>query len=189
MSPPVIQPSLTLSILNPEQLLHGSEPQHRFDIAGGTIGSQGTWQLHDRQTHILPVHCEIAWHEGHFCIIDHSGKSFMNGSDTGLLSGTFIRLRHNDRLHIGTYQIAIRLFNEDAVRPEHCAAKNPLTALLTTQLCPLQALGTPMTDTSRFLQPVTTAPVDELDPLALLDRAAEARIDPAIARIFGKEAR
>ncbi|CAB5658231.1 Uncharacterised protein [Pseudomonas putida] len=30
-------------------------------------------------------------------------------------------------------------------------------------------------------------PVDELDPLAYLDRAAQARVDPAIVEIFGKE--
>lgn len=87
MSTNVLSPSVTLTVLNPEKLLHGSEPRHRFDRAGGSIGSQGAWRLHDRGVRILPVHCEIGWHEGHFCIIDHSGKSFMNGSDTQLLSG------------------------------------------------------------------------------------------------------
>ncbi|MEE9945152.1 MAG: hypothetical protein PBV00_12600 [Pseudomonas asiatica] len=82
MSTNVLSPSVTLTVLNPEKLLHGSEPRHRFDRAGGSIGSQGAWRLHDRGVRILPVHCEIGWHEGHFCIIDHSGKSFMNGSDT-----------------------------------------------------------------------------------------------------------
>ncbi|HDS1818338.1 TPA: hypothetical protein QEM96_002997 [Pseudomonas putida] len=189
MNTRVLSPWLTLSILNPEQLLHGSEPQHRFDIAGGTVGSHGTWRLHDRQALILPVHCEITWHEGHFCIIDHSGKCCMNGSDTALLPGKLICLKHNDRLQIGDYQIAIHLLNEDEVTPEQHAAKNPLSELLTTQLCPLQALGTPVTDTLKFLQPTQATPADELDPLALLDRAAQGRIDPAIAHIFGKEAR
>ncbi|CAB5630321.1 FHA domain-containing protein [Pseudomonas asiatica] len=109
MSTNVLSPSVTLTVLNPEKLLHGSEPRHRFDRAGGSIGSQGAWRLHDRGVRILPVHCEIGWHEGHFCIIDHSGKSFMNGSDTQLLSGTPVRLRHNDRLQMGDYQIAIHL--------------------------------------------------------------------------------
>ncbi|UQB79308.1 hypothetical protein KI429_06730 [Pseudomonas shirazica] len=91
MSTNVLSSSVTLTVLNPEKLLHGSEPRHRFDRAGGSIGSQGAWRLHDRGVRILPVHCEISWHEGHFCIVDHSGKSFMNGSDTQLLSGTRTR--------------------------------------------------------------------------------------------------
>ncbi|MBA6112266.1 FHA domain-containing protein [Pseudomonas asiatica] len=120
MSTNVLSPSVTLTVLNPEKLLHGSEPRHRFDRAGGSIGSQGAWRLHDRGVRILPVHCEIGWHEGHFCIIDHSGKSFMNGSDTQLLSGTPVRLRHNDRLQMGDYQIAIHLGEDEERQPATC---------------------------------------------------------------------
>ncbi|WP_313644752.1 hypothetical protein [Pseudomonas sp.] len=72
MSTNVLFPSLTLTVLNPETLLHGSEPQHRIDKAGGTLGTQATWRLHDREDRILPLHCEIRWHEGHFCIIDQA---------------------------------------------------------------------------------------------------------------------
>ncbi|MBO2891338.1 FHA domain-containing protein [Pseudomonas asiatica] len=128
MSTNVLPSSITLTVLNPEKLLQGSEPRHRFDRAGGSIGSQGAWRLHDRGVRILPVHCEIGWHEGHFCIIDHSGKSFMNGSDSQLLSGTPIRLRHNDRLQMGDYQIAIHL-GEDEVEPEPHTGRDPLCEL------------------------------------------------------------
>ncbi|WP_063914939.1 FHA domain-containing protein [Pseudomonas sp. p21] len=188
MSTNVLSPGITLSVLNPEKLLHGSEPRHRFDRAGGSIGSQGDWRLHDRGARIFPVHCEIGWHEGHFCIIDHSGKSFMNGNDTELLSGTPIRLRHNDRLQMGDYQIAIHLLSEDEKEPEQHASRNPLSELrVTPQMCPLQVLGAPTTDLSGPLRPAAPGPVDELDPLAYLDRAAQARVDPAIVEIFGKE--
>lgn len=187
MSTNVLSPSVTLTVLNPEKLLHGSEPRHRFDRAGGSIGSQGAWRLHDRGVRILPVHCEIGWHEGHFCIIDHSGKSFMNGSDTQLLSGTPVRLRHNDRLQLGDYQIAIHL-GEDEEEPEPHTGRHPLSELGINQLmCPLQVLGVPITDIAGFFQASMPGPVDELDPLAYLDRAAQARVDPAIVEIFGKE--
>lgn len=190
MSTNVLQPGITLAVLNPEKLLHGSEPQHRFDKAGGSVGSQGTWRLHDGKARILPVHCQVSWHEGHFCVIDHSGESFMNGSDAPLLSGTHIRLRHNDRLQIGEYQVAIRLCHEsegEGDSQQH-AANDPLSQLqLKQQMCPLQVLGTPATDLLSFLGAAQAASADERDPLAYLEKAAAARVDPAIAEIFGKE--
>ncbi|MFK0310274.1 FHA domain-containing protein [Pseudomonas sp. NPDC090233] len=189
MSTHVFSPSITLSVLNPEILLHGNEPLRCFDRAGGSIGSQGTWLLNDRKAGILPVHCEVGWHEGYFCIVDHSGKSFMNGSDTALPSDTPIRLKHNDRLQVGDYHIAIRLFSMDEQRPEHSGATNPLSALQgTQQVCPLQVLGKPVTDIVNVHRTPMLEP-DERDPLAYLDRAAHARVDPAIAEIFGEEAR
>lgn len=192
MSTNVLFPSLTLTVLNPETLLQGSEPQHRIDKAGGTLGTQATWRLHDREDRILPLHCEIRWHEGHFCIIDHSSKSYMNGSDTALLSGTPIRLKHNDRLQIGDYQIAIRLCDKDEPeeKSELHSANNPLSALQASEcLCPLQALGAPTGATLRIFHLPEHEPIDEIDPQAYLDRAAQARIDPAIAEIFGREMR
>ena len=190
MSPHVPSPNLTLAVINPENLLHGSEPQHRFDKAGGTLGTEATWRLHDRDARILPVHCEISWHEGHFCIIDHSGNSYMNGCGTALLSDTPVRLRHNDKLQIGDYRIAIRLCSEDEEKPEPLSANNPLSALQSTQrLCPLQVLGTPATDELAMFQALKPVPMDELDPQAYLDRVAQARVDPSIAEIFGKERR
>lgn len=193
MSTNVLSPSITLVILNPEKLHHGTEPQHRFDSAGGTLGRQGAWQLHDRESRILPAHCEIRWHEGHFCLIDHSGSSFMNGNDTALISGTPIRLRHDDRLQIGDYQIAIHLLGHDETKrmPQlHTAYdKDPLSEQrMMHQHCPLQVLGVPTNGLFNSVHTREPKPLDELDPLAYLDRAAQARIDPEIARIFGKEA-
>jgi len=190
MSTQVLLPSITLTVLNPQRLLHGSEPLHRFDRAGGTIGGQGTWRLHDREARILPVHCEILWHEGHFCVIDHSGNSFMNSSDTVLLPGTRIRLRHNDRLQIGDYHIAIRLLSVDEQTPGQSGAHNPLSPLQSKQaMCPLQVLGALVTQTVSVHHARAPEAADERDPLAYLDRAAHARIDPAIAEIFGEEVR
>ena len=192
MSTNVPSLGLTLCVLNPQTLLHGSEPQHRFDKAGGTLGTQGTWRLHDREGRMLPVHCEIRWHEGHFCIIDHSAKSYMNGSDTALPSGTPIRLRHNDRLRIGDYQIAICLRDEDEAgeKPELHSANNPLSALQAKQRqCPLQVLGASTTDALGLFQAPEPEHTDELDPQAYLDRVSQSRIDPSIAEIFGKGVR
>lgn len=190
MNTNVLQPGITLAVLNPEKLLHGNEPHHRFDKAGGTVGSQGTWRLHGGKARILPVHCQVSWHEGHFCVIDYSGESFMNGSDAALLSGTHIRLRHNDSLLIGEYQVVIRLCHASEDDPQQHAANDPLSQLrLKQQVCPLQALGSPAPALLGFLGAPQAAPADERDPLAYLEKAAAARVDPAIAEIFGKGAR
>lgn len=67
--------------------------------------------------------------------------------------------------------------------------KDPLSAQrMMHQHCPLQVLGVPTNGLFNSVHTREPKPLDELDPLAYLDRAAQARIDPEIARIFGKEA-
>lgn len=176
---------ITLAILNPDRLLHGSEPLHHFTRAGGSIGSRGSWQLQDGQARILHVHCEIGWHEGEFCIVDHSGTSFINDSDTPLQAGIRVRLKSHDRLRIAEYLIGVSLLRRDDCNPAAMANNGVLAELQeTAQSCPLQVLGTAPIDPLCFLQAAAPETSDELDPLALLERAAQNRIDPAIAALF-----
>ena len=63
--------TLTLSITNLDQLQHNVTGRHQFDCTGGTIGSaSATWRINDREQTVAPIHCEIRWIEGSFCVID-----------------------------------------------------------------------------------------------------------------------
>lgn len=98
--------NLNLVIGNPAQLLHGYLPSHRFDRSGGSIGSGACdWPLLDRRRTVHRNHCEIRFMEGHFCVIDHSGKTYINGHDRPLRPHAAVCLNDGDSLQIGAYQI------------------------------------------------------------------------------------
>ena len=102
--------NLTLVISNPAQLLHGHVPTHRFDRKGGSIGSStGDWRLRDRSHRVHPQHCQVLWHEGHFCVIDQCGHTYVNGHDLPLGRGTTVRLSEGDFLQIGAYRVIAHL--------------------------------------------------------------------------------
>jgi len=109
--------TLTLSITNREQLQHDGTARHQFECAGGTIGSAGaTWLINDREHTVAPIHCEIRWIEGGFCVIDRCRRTYLNGSLESLAPLTARRLQEGDRLHIGAYQLQVQLSQTD-VRP------------------------------------------------------------------------
>ncbi|NER60167.1 FHA domain-containing protein [Pseudomonas sp. MAFF212428] len=78
-------PGLTLAISNPAKLMHGCTAYHRFTRQGGSLGGQQCdWHLQDRAQRIHPRHCEVCWREDGFCVIDHSGQTYLNGNDLSL---------------------------------------------------------------------------------------------------------
>lgn len=94
--------TLTVSIINLDQLRHGVIARHRFDCKGGTIGSgQTSWQLDDPNQSVAPIHCEIRWIEGSFCVIDHCQRTYLNGSATSLGAYPPRRLLEGDQLRVG----------------------------------------------------------------------------------------
>ncbi|UST61905.1 type VI secretion system lipoprotein TssJ [Pseudomonas moraviensis] len=115
---------LTLVINNPAQLLHGYLPLHRFGPQGGSIGSAAVdWRLEDRQNSVQRNHCDIRVIEGRFCVIDRSGRTYVNGHDLPLGRHVAISLNDGDRLQIGAYQIAVQL-------GEHAPGQHSLDELL-----------------------------------------------------------
>ncbi|MBI6556610.1 type VI secretion system lipoprotein TssJ [Pseudomonas sp. LY-1] len=101
---------LTLVINNPAQLLHGYLPLHRFGPQGGSIGSAAVdWRLEDRHNSVRPNHCDIRVIEGRFCVIDRSGRTYVNGHELPLERHVAISLNDGDRLQIGAYQVAVQL--------------------------------------------------------------------------------
>jgi type VI secretion system VasD/TssJ family lipoprotein len=115
---------LTLVINNPAQLLHGYVPLHRFGPQGGSIGSTAVdWRLEDRHNSVRPNHCDIRVIEGRFCVIDRSGRTYVNGHDLPLERHVAISLNDGDRLQIGAYQVAVQL-------GEHAPGQHSLDELL-----------------------------------------------------------
>ena len=107
--------TLTLSITNLDQLQHNVTARHQFDCTGGTIGSaKATWQINDRDQTVAPIHCEIRWIEGSFCVIDRCQRTYLNDSLHSLGSLTARRLLEGDQLRIGAYRLRAQLALADA---------------------------------------------------------------------------
>lgn len=175
-------PSITLVVTNPGRLMHGCKASHRFGSDGGTLGSQAGWRLFDREQRINPLHCEICWHEGSFCIIDHCGETYMNGSDLSLTPGHRVRLKADDSLQVGDYLITAYL-DAGATAGDRHVSQYSMTELLNDNACPLEVLSQPF---DQPLQPLLESPAcyDELDPLVSLNNATQALADPVCADLF-----
>jgi len=107
-----MQERIYLTITNPGQLLPDIIPRIDFDQSGGTIGSKGAnWSLSDIKHRIAPIHCEIQWVEGSFCLIDRSGQTYLNNSTESLGISHIAQLNDGDIIGIGPYRI-LAYFNE-----------------------------------------------------------------------------
>ncbi|MEJ5861952.1 FHA domain-containing protein [Pseudomonas farsensis] len=107
--------TLTLSICNLQQLQHGVIARHRFGRRGGTIGSDGAhWLLNDSAGLVAPVHCEIRWLEGRFCIIDRCSRTYLNEEPVCVGERSPRSLREGDVLRIGPYRVQVRFPSEHA---------------------------------------------------------------------------
>ncbi|ACT07626.1 FHA domain containing protein [Dickeya chrysanthemi Ech1591] len=109
---------LTLVVLNSEQLDINSQVQHRFDHRGGTLGAseKDQWQLRDRLGAVLPEHARIELQDGHFCVCDLSGQTFINGALSPIGRDRRVRLDHGDELVIGPFRLGVYL--EDPAREQ-----------------------------------------------------------------------
>ncbi|WEK28025.1 MAG: FHA domain-containing protein [Candidatus Pseudomonas phytovorans] len=170
--------TVTLSISNLDQLQHDVNARHRFDHKGGTIGSgRATWRINDRDEAIAPIHCEIRWIEGSFCVIDHCHRTYMNDSSTSLGSLPPRRLVDGDQLCIGAYRLQVRhaqdlagthslagLFNPECRTLDSLIAEEPATPWRVRPCAPQAAVE---------ICSVFKAAMGN-DPLAALDAAADA---------------
>lgn len=103
--------TLTLVVLNSEQLDINSQVQHQFDLRGGTLGAseKDQWQLRDRLGAVLPEHARIEVVDGHFSLCDLSGQSFINGSLSPIGRDRKVILSHGDELVIGPFRLGVYL--------------------------------------------------------------------------------
>ncbi|MBJ9978453.1 FHA domain-containing protein [Pseudomonas sp. S75] len=107
--------TLILSITNLDQLQHNVTARHEFDRSGGTVGSAGaTWLIDDREHGVAPIHCEIRWIEGSFCVIDRCERTYLNDNLESLRARSPRRLREGDRLDVGAYRLLAELSHADS---------------------------------------------------------------------------
>jgi type VI secretion system protein ImpI len=163
--------TLILSITNLDQVLHNVTARHEFDRAGGTVGSAGaTWLINDREQGVAPVHCEIRWIEGGFCVIDRCGHTYLNDNLDSLGPQSPRRLLEGDRLRVGAYRVLAQLSQADA---------RSLEELLNAELRVLDRLILDTPAQRCLLKPTAAPEVAEIcsvfdpgmgnDPLAALD--------------------
>ncbi|MEX2476136.1 type VI secretion system-associated FHA domain protein TagH [Marinobacter sp.] len=103
--------SLTLQINNPTAVGSGLLPKHEFTAAGGSIGtaSNDTWQLSSHRTGAVPGHAEVRLIDGVFCLIDRSGRTYINSASQPIGRGRRARLKSGDVITIGRYRIRAEL--------------------------------------------------------------------------------
>ncbi|MFK0092379.1 FHA domain-containing protein [Pseudomonas sp. NPDC090592] len=107
--------TLTLSIINLDQVQHNVTARHEFARAGGTVGSAGAvWLINDREQSVAPIHFEICWIEGSFCVIDRCGRTYLNDNQGSLGTLSARRLLEGDQLRVGAYRLLVQLSQEDA---------------------------------------------------------------------------
>ncbi|MCU6243939.1 type VI secretion system-associated FHA domain protein TagH [Enterobacter asburiae] len=102
---------LSLLVINSAQLEGDSQVQHYFGPEGGTLGSsdQDDWQLRESIGSVLPGHARIEVIDGHFCLHDQSGHTFINGSGSPVGGDRLVRLNAGDELTVGPFQIRVSL--------------------------------------------------------------------------------
>lgn len=96
-------------IINVRSLEAGLLAKVSFDELGGIIGSgsEANWYLKDQNQLIQPIHCEIDFIDGSFCVKDVSGETFMNSSNMPLGKNNYARLVNEDEIKIGDYEIRV----------------------------------------------------------------------------------
>ncbi|STA81100.1 type VI secretion system-associated FHA domain protein TagH [Citrobacter koseri] len=102
---------LSLLVINSAQLEGDSQVQHHFGPEGGTLGAsdQDNWQLRESIGSVLPGHARIDVIDGHFCLHDQSGQTFINGSGSPVGGDRHVRLSPGDELTVGPFQIRVSL--------------------------------------------------------------------------------
>ncbi|BFM48466.1 type VI secretion system-associated FHA domain protein TagH [Marinomonas sp. THO17] len=103
------QKELNLIVVNVASLEVGLSAKSSFNVKGGMIGSNSNldWHLIDKDKTISPVHAEILYKDGAFCIKDISGKTYVNYSEMPLGYDKLARLSDGDMIQIGDYEIRV----------------------------------------------------------------------------------
>lgn len=129
----VQQQTLRLRIDNPTAVSGVVNATHAFDRAGGSIGSAAsdTWQLSGRRSGVVAGHAEIRWLDGDFCLIDRSGRSFINSARQPVGRGRRARLSPGDVIRLGRYQlVADAADSPEGEAPDHSLVDGPEETLM-----------------------------------------------------------
>ncbi len=104
-----IKGRLYMEVINAHQCGPGTEAGHWFERSGGTLGSgaQDRLQLPAAGGAVRPAHASICWRDGRFCLIDHSGRTFINAASLPVGEGRRAALRTGDEISIGPFRLRV----------------------------------------------------------------------------------
>ncbi|MDE9442225.1 type VI secretion system-associated FHA domain protein TagH [Xenorhabdus bovienii] len=134
------QPTLSLRVLNSEQLESGRSASCLFSAQGGTVGSSEShlWSVQDQQGNIHPSQFSVQWRDGAFCLQVLAEPVQINNAALTPQS-SLIRLQQGDQIKAGNLSIKIHISFSDADRvdpstisPESLVSSysNPLDAMM-----------------------------------------------------------
>lgn len=100
------QPSLSLQIMNGNELESGRAAKCLFTTEGGDIGHTEMcyWSVQDNKQSIDEKACSVVWRDGIFCLQIHTRSLQLNQAPVTQSAG-LIRLRQGDEIGIGTLRI------------------------------------------------------------------------------------
>lgn len=106
--------NLKLVVSNPTQVASGSTREHVFGVSGGSIGSaeSDTWRLSSHRTGAAHGHAEVRFLDGVFCLIDRSGRTYINSGTQPVGRGRRARLKSGDVITIGRYQLKAEVVDQ-----------------------------------------------------------------------------
>ena len=104
-----IKKRLYMEVINAHQGGPGMVSGHCFEQSGGTLGSGAGDQLRLPAVRgaVRPGHAEICWRDGRFCLIDHSGRTFINAATVPVGQGRRAALRTGDEIGIGPFRLRV----------------------------------------------------------------------------------
>jgi type VI secretion system protein ImpI len=107
--------NLRLVVSNPTQVASGAAREHVFGVSGGSIGSaeSDTWQLSSHRTGAAHGHAEVRFVDGGFCLIDRSGRTYINSGTQPVGRGRRARLKSGDVITIGRYQLKAGMLGQE----------------------------------------------------------------------------
>ncbi|GHC16192.1 type VI secretion system-associated FHA domain protein TagH [Aidingimonas halophila] len=103
--------AVTLVVINGECLEGRSTSSHVFSEDGGRLGSgqADDWLLQDPEGKVQTRHAEILLIDGRFCLIDRSGRTFINHATLPIGRDRRVALREGDELAVGDYRLRVHL--------------------------------------------------------------------------------
>ena len=104
---------LKLVVSNLNQVASGATREHVFGVSGGSIGSaeSDTWRLSSHRTGAAHGHAEVRYLDGVFCLIDRSGRTYINSGTQPVGRGRRARLKSGDVITIGRYQLMAEMLD------------------------------------------------------------------------------
>lgn len=169
------QPSLSLQVMNGNELESGRAAKCLFAEQGGDIGHGDTcyWSIQDNQQSIEEKSCSIVLQDGAFCLQSHTRHLEVNQAPMVLNSG-FLRLRQGDEISIGSLRIKAQFHLGEAVDYELQNATPETIVMNRDQLTEtlLTTEGQPSYQNSLPYQNIAPSVVNSFsqDPLAALQK-------------------